>query len=159
MDTLEIICKGIDEKKGFLREHTGRGEDISPEFVIGNLSPDAKTLMITLEDVFHPIKNFTHWVIWNIPAASVIPKGIPHGKQTLGSASQGIGYGFHRYAGPKPPRGKTHMYCFTVYALDCSLDLNALCFKRKVLRAAKGHVIQHGEVRGYFEGNGLRWAK
>lgn len=38
MDTLEFICKGINNKKGFLREHTGRGEDISPEFVINNLS-------------------------------------------------------------------------------------------------------------------------
>lgn len=156
MDTLEFICKGINNKKGFLREHTGRGEDISPEFVINNLSPDAKTLIITLEDVFHPIKNFTHWVIWNIPAASVIPKAIPRGKLTLGSVSQGIGYGFHCYAGPKPPRGKTHKYRFTIYALDCSLDLKALCFKRNVLRAAEGHVIQRGEAYGYFEGNGLR---
>ena len=156
MDTLEFVCKGIDDKKGFLREYTGRGEDISPEFVISNLSPNAKTLMITLEDMYHPIKNFTHWVIWNIPAADVIPKGIPHGKQTLGSAVQGIGYGLHRYAGPKPPRGKTHKYRFTVYALDCSLNLKASCFKKKALCAAQGHIIQRGEVCGYFERNGLR---
>ena len=156
MDTLDFVCKGIDDQKGFLREHTGRGEDVSPEFAISNLSPNAKTLMITLEDIYHPIKNFTHWVIWNIPVASVIPKGIPRGKQTLGGAVQGIGYGFHRYAGPKPPRGKTHKYRFTVYALDCSLDLKAFCSKGKVLRAAKGHIIQRGEVCGYFEGSGLR---
>ena len=82
MDTLDFVCKGIDDKKGFLREFTGRGEDISPEFVISNLSHNAKTLMITLEDIFHPIKNFTHWVIWNIPATNVVPKGIPRGKKT-----------------------------------------------------------------------------
>ena len=156
MDALDFVCKGIDDKNGFLREHTGRGEDVSPKFEIRNLSPNAKTLIITLEDIFHPIKNFTHWVIWNIPAANVIPKGIPHGKRTFGSAVQGIGYGLHRYAGPKPPRGKTHKYRFTVYALDCSLDLKASCFKRKVLREAQGHIIQRGEVCGYFEGSGLR---
>ena len=27
----------------------------------------------------------------------------------------GIGYGFHRYVGPKPPKGKKHTYRFTVY--------------------------------------------
>lgn len=156
MDTLEFNCKGIDDKRGFLREFTGRGEDISPEFAINNLSPNAKTLVITLEDIFHPIKNFTHWVIWNIPAASVIPKGISHGKQTRGGAVQGIAYGIHRYAGPKPPRGKTHKYRFTVYALDCALDLKPFSFKKRVLRAAHGHIIQRGEVCGYFEGNGMR---
>lgn len=151
MDTLEFICKGIDDKKGFLSEYTGRGEDISPEFVISNLSANAKTLLITLEDMLHPIKNFTHWIIWNIPASSVIPKGIKRGEYV-----QGIGYGMHRYAGPKPPRGKTHKYRFTVYALDCPLNLSAFSFKKKVLRAAQGHIIQRGEVCGYFEGNGLR---
>lgn len=36
--------------------------------------------MITLEDLSHPIKNFTHWVIWDIPAADKIAKAIPSGK-------------------------------------------------------------------------------
>lgn len=154
MGNLELICKGIDDENVFLTEHTGRGDDVSPEFVIENLSPEAKTLMITLEDMSHPIKGFTHWVIWNIPAADVIPEGIPRGKRTPTGAVQGIGYGLHRYAGPKPPRGKTHKYRFTVYALDCALDLSAFSFKKGVLKAARGHVIQRGEVCGWFEGHG-----
>ena len=114
---------GIKDGNKFPIENMGRGKDVSPEFVIKNLSPHAKTLIITLEDLSHPIKNFTHWVIWNIPAFDKIPKDIPAGKSVsaLQGAMQGIGYGFHRYAGPKPPKGKTHKYCFTIYALDCSL--------------------------------------
>lgn len=156
MDTLDFTCSAVDGKGGFLREYTGRGEDISPEFTINNLSPNAKTLLVTLEDMSHPIKRFTHWVIWNIPAASVIHKGIPHGKHVLDGAVQGIGYGLHRYAGPKPPSGKSHKYRFTVYALDCSLNLSAVSFKKRVLKAAQGHIIQRGEICGYFEGNGIR---
>lgn len=156
MDTLDFTCSALDSKGGFLREYTGRGEDISPEFVISNLSPNAKTLLVTLEDMSHPIKCFTHWVIWNIPAASVIPKGIPHGKHVLDGAVQGVGYGLHRYAGPKPPSGKSHKYRFTVYALDYALSLSAFSFKKRVLRAARKHIIQRGEVSGYFEGYGLR---
>lgn len=156
MDTLDFTCSAIDSKGGFLREYTGRGEDISPEFAINDLSPNAKTLLVTLEDMSHPIKRFTHWVIWNIPAANVIPKGIPHGKHTSGNAVQGIAYGLHRYAGPKPPHGKTHKYRFTVYVLDCSLSLNALSFKKRVLRTARKRIIQSGEVSGYFEGYSLR---
>ena len=109
--------------------------------------------MITLEDLSHPIKEFTHWIIWNIPAADKIMKAIPSGKSisSLQGAIQGIGYGFHCYAGPKPPKGKSHKYCFTVYVLDCKLDLSPVSFKRKVLSKANRHIIQKGRIYGYFE--------
>lgn len=150
---LEIECEGIKDGDKFPIENTGRGKNLSPKFIIKNLSSDAKTLIITLEDLSHPIKNFTHWIIWNIPAADLIPKAIPAGKlvSTLNGAVQGIGYGFHRYAGPKPPKGKSHQYGFTIYALDYSLDLKSSSTKRKVLSKASGHIIQQGKVCGYFE--------
>ncbi len=152
-NSLEFECVGIVDGGRFPIENTGRGQDLSPEFRIKNLSPDAKTLIITLEDFSHPIRNFTHWVIWNIPAADEIPAAIPAGKtsSTLCGAVQGIGYGFHRYAGPKPPKGKSHRYGFTVYALDCPLDLKANTVKKKVLKKASGHILQQGTVCGYFE--------
>lgn len=150
---LEFECMGIKDDGKFAIENTGRGEDISPEFIIHNLSPYAKTLVITLEDLSHPIKNFTHWVIWNIPAMNKIPKAIPAGKivSMLNGAVQGIGYGLHRYAGPKPPKGKSHKYGFTIYALDCSLDLKAFSTKRKVLDKANNHIVQQGKICAYFE--------
>ncbi len=105
---LAFECTGIKVDYRFSTENTGRGEDLSPEFIIKNLSPNAKTLIITLEDLSHPIKNFTHWIIWNVPAMNKIPKAIPAGRTVsmLNGALQGIGYGLHRYAGPKPPKGK-----------------------------------------------------
>ncbi len=151
--TLEIECVGLTPGGKFPVQNTGRGKDCSPAFRIHALSPQAKTLVMTLEDLSHPIKGFTHWVIWNIPAASKIPGAIPKGKTVpqLGGAVQGVGYGLHRYAGPKPPRGKSHQYCFTVYALDCKLSLKASVSKRKVLRRANGHILQQGTICGYFE--------
>ena len=108
--TLDFDCVGIDDGGVIPIGHTGRGQDMSPEFLIWNLSPQAKTLAITLEDLNHPIRDFTHWVIWNIPAGERIKAGIPAGKSvpSLGNAKQGVAYGRHRYAGPKPPRRKTH---------------------------------------------------
>ena len=47
---LEFECTGMDNGCRFPIEYTGRGQDISPEFVIKNLSPNAKTLAVTLED-------------------------------------------------------------------------------------------------------------
>ncbi|MCI8860120.1 MAG: YbhB/YbcL family Raf kinase inhibitor-like protein [Lachnospiraceae bacterium] len=152
-NTLVFECIGIKDGGKFPIENTGRGKDISPEFIIKNLSPHAKSFIITLEDLSHPIKKFTHWVIWNIPASDKIAKNIPPGKivSSLDGTMQGIGYGFHRYAGPKPPKRKSHRYCFTIYALDCKINLNPSSTKRKVLKTASDHIIQQGEVCGYFE--------
>ena len=150
---LEFTCIGIDNDREFPLENTGRGQDISPEFLIKNLSPKAKTLAITLEDLSHPIKEFTHWLIWNIPAANQVKSGISAGSHVpeLDGACQGIGYGFHRYAGPKPPKGKTHTYRFTVYALDSELQLKVHSLKKAFLKKAAGHILQKGSITANFE--------
>lgn len=147
---LKVLCPGI-ENGTFRLEHTGRGEDRSPELILEGLSPQAKTLAVVLEDMSHPIKGFTHWVIWNLPVSDRIPGAIPAGKAAPGGGVQGAAYGLHRYAGPKPPKGRTHTYRFTVYALDCTLNLNSGARKKSFLRAAEGHVLQSGSIFGAFE--------
>ena len=129
---LEFECIGMDGGSKFPIEYTGRGQDISPEFIIKNLSPN---------------------VIWNIPATDRIKKNIPVGKTVpmLGNARQGIGYGFHCYAGPKPPKGKKHTYRFTVYSLDCEINISANSMKRNFLKKAERHIIQKGSIVGEFE--------
>ena len=149
MEALAIRCPGV-ENGTFLLDHTGRGRDLSPELILENLSTEAVTLAVTLEDVSHPIKNFTHLVIWNLPAADRIPGAIPAGKTVPGGGVQGVAYGLHRYTGPKPPRRTQHTYRFTVYALDCALDLSPASRKKVFLRAAEGHVLQRGSISGIF---------
>ena len=153
-DELQIRCIGLENNGIFPLENTGRGTDISPEFVLENLSPAAKTIAITLEDIKHPLfKNFTHWLIWNIPASKKIPKAIPHGKKaaSLSNAVQGIAYGWHKYAGPKPPKGKRHQYRFTIYTLDSALTLSPCSTKSKFLKAAKNHILQQAAIVGSYE--------
>ena len=136
MDVLLLECVGMKDGGRIPAVHTGRGQDRSPEFLIRDLSPAAKTLAITLEDVSHPLfPDFTHWLIWNLPE----------------NARQGIGYGLYRYAGPKPPKGRRHFYRFTVYALDCVLTLPFPATKGRFLRRAEGHILQQGSLTGYFE--------
>lgn len=154
MDTLLFECVGMKNGDKFPIENTGRGRDISPEFIIKNLSPLAKTIAITLEDIQHPLfKSFTHWLIWNIPATEKITGAIPGGKivQSLGNARQGIGYGWYKYAGPKPPKGKRHLYCFTLYVLDSEIRLPFPFTKRNFIKIADGHIIQKGNIIGEFE--------
>ena len=81
MELLTVHCPGIENGK-FLLDHTGRGQDVSPELILEGLSPEAKTLAVTLEDMSHPIKGFTHWVIWNLPVSDRIPEAIPVGNSS-----------------------------------------------------------------------------
>ncbi|NLE93491.1 MAG: YbhB/YbcL family Raf kinase inhibitor-like protein [Chloroflexi bacterium] len=151
---LEFECVGLTEGGKIPLQYTGRGEDKSPEFIFHNLSPDAKTIAIIMDDVKHHLFGvFNHWVIWNIPAQSKIPGGLPAGKvlPNLGNAVQGIGYGRHKYAGPNPPRGKQHAYKFTIYALDSDITLKDNAKKNHLLKAIMPHILQQGEITGVFE--------
>ena len=150
MELLHIRCPGI-EGGNFLLDHTGRGRDLSPELLLENLSPEAVTLAVTLEDLSHPIKGFTHWLVWNLPVSDRISGAIPAGRTVSGGAVQGVAYGLHRYAGPKPPRHTRHTYRFTVYALNCALDLSSSARKKAFLRKAEEHILQKGSISGEFE--------
>lgn len=132
--------------------YTGHGADISPELLLNKLSPDAVSVAIIMNDMGHPIPAYNHWIIWNIPAAPVIPGSIPHGEQVeaLGGAVQGIGYGKHRYSGPKPPFRWSHIYHFNVFALDGFLDLPCTSRKRDLVKAMRGHILQQAVLAGHY---------
>ena len=105
-----------------------------------------------MDDLDVPWKsNFTHWVIWNIPAATYIPEGISHGEAIpeLDGAVQGIAFGRNRYRGPMPPFG-THRYQFHVFVLDSTLDLDSSCGKSDLLNAMEGHILQYGTLTGWY---------
>ena len=58
--------------------NAGFGEDQSPEFHIEGIDPKAETMVITLDDLGHPLEpGYNHWVAWNIKPADCIPGGIP----------------------------------------------------------------------------------
>ena len=150
---LHVISNAFEEGGWIPERHTGRGEDISPDFILKGIDPSAKSIAITLDDADHPIPNYNHWLVWNIPVQSSIPEGIPHGKTvpSLGGAVQGIGYGKHRYRGPKPPFRWIHTYVFTVYILDCLLDLSPVTMKKAFLNRVSGHVLQQATLTGKFQ--------
>lgn len=64
---------------------------------------------------------------------------------------QGRAYGRNRYKGPKPPLRWIHTYVFTVYALDCRLNLSPTCRKPDLLAAMEGHILQRATLSGQFQ--------
>lgn len=149
---LTVTSSAFEELGTIPDKYTGRGEDISPDLEFSDLAEDAVSIAIIMDDLDVPWKsNFTHWVIWNIPAANDIPEGISHGATIpeIEGAVQGVAFGRNRYRGPMPPFG-THRYQFHVFVLDTTLDLDSSCGKNDLLDAMEGHTLQYGTLTGWY---------
>lgn len=147
---MKVISPGLNN--GIIPiQHTGFGIDISPELIVDAIPEGTISIAVVFDDLDVPLmKEFTHWIIWNIPVCSVIPKGIPKGK-TINSpiyAVQGKAWGKHGYRGPKQPPfiHKAHRYRFTVYALNTMLELSADSNKKQLSKAMAGHIIESAEL-------------
>lgn len=152
MEKLIVSSPRFEEGGLIPVKYTGHGEDISPELVLEGLSSKAVSLAIIMNDMGHPIPAYNHWVIWNIPAISLIPENIPHGEkvESLGNAVQGCGYGKHRYRGPKPPFKWSHVYHFNIFVLDCFLDLPTNARKKDLMKVMQGHILQQAVLTGHY---------
>ena len=63
----------------FPSEYTCDGVNVSPRIEISGLNgiSNVKSTVIILDDPDAPRGTFTHWVIWNMMPANVVPGSIP----------------------------------------------------------------------------------
>lgn len=154
--TLTVTSTAFENNGYMPVAYTGYGADNSPPLALKGLTPEAKSLAVTMVDLDIPfMREYPHWVIWNIPVVAEIPQAIPLGTTIpeLGGAKQGIGYGIHQYKGPKPPKfiRSAHRYVFTVYVLDTLLELGEDTKKNDLLQAMQGHILQQGTITGLYK--------
>lgn len=152
--SLTIASTAFQDQGAIPLQYSARGKNISPSLSIDNISPCAKSIAVTMDDISHPLFGvYNHWLIWNIPILNIIPAGIPHGAilPELNGAVQGIGYGKHGYKGPKPPLRSNHSYQFTVYTLDCLLELPSNARKKDLCKCMEGHILQSADLLGTFQ--------
>lgn len=156
MEELLVSSSGFENGAMMPKKYTVHGENISPDFHLANLSDDAKSIVIIMEDLDHfGRKTFPHWLIWNLPAQSDIPEAISKGAivKELDNAFQGVAYGKNGYRGPKIFRllNRRHRYCFTIYALDEKIDLLFSAEKKQLLKVMEKHIIQKGQIIGTYK--------
>ncbi|MGM0168093.1 YbhB/YbcL family Raf kinase inhibitor-like protein [Enterococcus sp. AZ135] len=152
---LKVTSSAFEDGGKIPVKYTGNGEDVSPELQLAELDKEAVSLVVIMDDLDHPLAGvYNHWLIWNVPPMTIIPAEIPEGKQVSGLADavQGVGYGKHRYRGPKPPFG-SHRYKYNVFVLDTTMDLAASTKKRALLEAMEGHILQYGYLIGEYTTN------
>ena len=138
------------------RKYTGFGEDCSPDLIITDLPEGTESLAVTLVDLDVPFcKIFTHWTAWNIPSTGFIPEGLPWGANIASPvhACQGTAWGRNQYRGPKQPFfiRNEHRYVFTVYALNCFLDISGKADRKMLMTAMEGHVLAKADIVGKYK--------
>lgn len=74
-------------------DNAGFGADQSPEFHIEGIDAKAESMVITLDDLGHPLQpGYNHWIAWNITPSACIPGGIAKGSIIENSDSYGTGH-------------------------------------------------------------------
>lgn len=134
------------------KKYTRDGEDVSPPLVWGGAPEGTKSYTLIMDDPDAPLRVFTHWVIFNLPAEiDDLPEDVPKQKALENGGAQGMNdFGAIGYGGPSPPRGKPHRYRFHLYALDTLLKLEAGASKQELLDAMEGHVLAEAEIVGIY---------
>lgn len=95
-------------------------------------------------DADAPNGGFTHWMLANEPANLRQPT-------PLTGVSGQNDFGKEGYAGPCPPKGTTHHYLVTVYAVDAMLPLQPLYRHADFLRALNGHILAQASITARYD--------
>ena len=142
---MKITSSAFQEGGNIPSEFTCDGSDASPPLQIADVPPEAKNLVLIVDDPDAPSGLFTHWVVWNIsPHTNNIGEGsAPKGVQGTSD------FGKSGYGGPCPPSG-THRYYFKVFVLDRELDLPFGAKRGQLDAAMKGHIVAQGELMGRY---------
>lgn len=149
---LSVSSSAFQEAGSIPVKYTCDGQDMSPPLAWGEPPQKTKAFALIVDDPDAPGGAFTHWVLFNLPAASRgLPEAMPAQKQLETGALQGKNdFGRIGYGGPCPPRGPAHRYRFTIYVLDSPLNLLAGASRKQVLDAMKGHILVQGQLTGSY---------
>ncbi len=142
---MKITSSAFQQGGNIPSKFTCDGANTNPPLQISDVPPEAKSLVLIVDDPDAPSGLFTHWAVWNIsPQTSTIAEGsTPKGVQGTND------FGRSGYGGPCPPSG-IHRYYFRISALDRELDLPFGAKRSQLDAAMKGHVIAQGESMGRY---------
>ena len=147
-DGFEIISPVFREGSPIPPQYTCRGQNVNPPLNIFGVPAGAQSLTLIMHDPDAVSGDYLHWLIWDIPPAteSIAVNSVP-----VGAVQGPNGSGQNGYTGPCPPKGTgVHHYIFDFYALDKTLDLPPSSDIQAVIKAQKGHVLDHYALTGTF---------
>ncbi len=153
---MRIQSPAFQHEGEFPKRYTCEGENISPELSWEGAPKETKFFVLILHDPDAPRRNgFTHWLLYDIPAAiDRVRENVPGHEQLADAALQGRNdSGEIGYTGPCPPTGR-HRYFTRLYALREKLGLPAGATADEVQIALDGKVIEQCELMATYQKSG-----
>jgi Raf kinase inhibitor-like YbhB/YbcL family protein len=115
----------------------------SPPLAWSGIPSRAKSVALVVDDASAPITPRIYWIVFNISPATIDIQAdtLPTGARQARNSTGQVGYD-----APCPPRGGTHQYRFTIYALNMVLRLPAGTSVRSAWEAIARHAIARGRL-------------
>ena len=100
---MKIETSAFREGQTIPKQYTCQGKNVSPPFHFVDAPKETVTFALIVNDPEAQNPNFSHWVVWNIPATTAnLLEGSSIGDQGTND------FGEKGYQGPCPPPGKLH---------------------------------------------------
>lgn len=130
------------------KRHTCDSENLSPPLAWTGAPAKALSFAVVCDDP--DARNFTHWVLFNLPSGTAaLDEGLRTGSLPPGAAEGMNDFDAAGWGGPCPPTGE-HRYEFRLYALGVkSLALTSPT-KQQLERAMEGHVLAEARLTGTY---------
>ena len=127
------------------RQFTCDGSDVAPPLGWSDAPQGTRSFALVMEDPDAPQGTFTHWLLYDIPAATT------ELREQAGTALRNS-FGRAAYGGPCPPPGHgPHRYVFTLYAIDVpALDMPGRT-RASLDRALRAHALATVRLTGRYE--------
>lgn len=127
-------------------KYTCDGEDVNPPLVFQDVSEEAQSLVLVVEDPDAPGKVWVHWVVFNINPHT---RGVGEDSVPEDGMEGVTDFGHTGYGGPCPPTGP-HRYFFRLYALNTTLDATEDITKQELEQLIENHIIDKAELIGLY---------
>lgn len=159
--TLVLRSPAFTEGGAIPSGHTCEGADRSPPLTWGGVPPDAKSLVLIVDDPDAPDpeapkRTWVHWVLFNLPPTSTgLPEGVTPDRLPPGTGQGMTDFRRPGWGGPCPPIGR-HRYFFRLYALDVLLPDLGVPTRAQVDAAMAGHIVARAELMGTYRKRSAR---
>ena len=154
---LTLTSTAFADNEKIPAKYTCDGERLlAPPLSISGVPAGTKSLALIMDDPDIPtvakkargIEELNHWVLYNIPAATI---EIPEGGALGDTGKNGIGTA--AYIGPCPPpehEPSEHRYIFTLYALSGTVSFATPPAKAELVAAITPLVIEQATLTGRY---------
>lgn len=128
-------------------KYTCDGEGINPPLAFSDVSGQAESLALIVDDPDAPGNTFTHWVVFHIPTTinTIDENSLPEGAIAGINSANTSGY-----TSPCPPTG-SHRYVFTLYSLDTIVNGDEHMTKQQLMAKMEGHILGTTQLTGIYK--------